>query len=79
MTEYERLTAFTRLLQDVAEMLRMKGRTLAADIIHDEAVHFALERDIARYAEDLADELSTAPPRDLGQLDGDDCRTDGLD
>ncbi|MCT7369331.1 hypothetical protein [Mycolicibacterium llatzerense] len=63
MTEYERLTAFTRLLHDTSEMLRLKGRELAADVLHDEAVHFARERDIARAIDHLAD--------DLGELSGD--------
>lgn len=72
MTEYERLTAFTRLLSDVAELLRAKGRTLAADVVHDEAVHFARERDIARTVAELdLDASSPIATRDLGQLPDD--------
>lgn len=70
MTEYERLTAFTRLLHDVSETLRLKGRTLAADVLHDEAVHFATERDIARAVAD-AELEDGGPGRDLGQLPDD--------
>ncbi|MDN4520713.1 hypothetical protein QYF68_23270 [Mycolicibacterium austroafricanum] len=72
MTEYERLHDFTRLLWDVAEMLRLKGRTEAADVIHAEAVHFATERDIARAVEDAEDDLAAGgPAEDLGMLDDD--------
>ncbi|TMS46719.1 hypothetical protein [Mycobacterium sp. DBP42] len=71
-TEYERLHAFTRLLYDTAELLRVKGRTLAADVVHDEAVHFARERDIARTAEDLGADLDNPITTvDLGQLPDD--------
>ncbi|BBZ57225.1 MULTISPECIES: hypothetical protein [Mycolicibacterium] len=70
MTEYERLTAFARLLSDVSAALRMKGRTEAADILHAEAVHFATERDIARAVADA--ELDTPMQTvDLGRLSDD--------
>lgn len=70
MTEYERLHAFTRQLWNVAEALRLKGRTEAADIVHAEAVHFAAERDIARAVADAADELDNPMKSvDLGRLD----------
>lgn len=66
--DYERLHAFTRLLWEVAEMLRLKGRTDAADVVHAEAVHFAGERDIARAIldADLDDPITII---DLGKLD----------
>ncbi|MCV7191486.1 hypothetical protein [Mycolicibacterium brumae] len=68
-TEYERLTAFTRQLQNVSEALRVKGRTLSADVLHDEAVHFAGERDIARRMAEAEAELADGGPgRDLGEL-----------
>ncbi|OKH80202.1 hypothetical protein EB75_20835 [Mycobacterium sp. ST-F2] len=68
--EYRRLVAFTRLLWDVAEALRLHGRTEAADIIHAEAVHFATERDIARAVADA--ELDTPmQTADLGRLSDD--------
>ncbi|OKH85323.1 hypothetical protein EB75_26895 [Mycobacterium sp. ST-F2] len=70
MTEYERLTAFARLLSDVSAALRLHGRTEAADIIHAEAVHFATERDIARAVADA--ELDTPMQTvDLGRLSDD--------
>lgn len=70
MSEYERLHAFTRLLWDVSEALRMKGRTEAADVVHAEAVHFATERDIARAMTDV--DLDTpGATEDLGRLDDD--------
>lgn len=68
MTEYERLTAFTRLLHDVSEALRLKGRDLAADVLHAEAVHFATERDIAKAMAD-ADLDTPGATEDLGRLD----------
>ncbi|BBX00474.1 hypothetical protein BST36_16870 [Mycolicibacterium moriokaense] len=69
-SESERLHAFTRMLWDVAEMLRLKGRTEAADVVHAEAVHFAAERDIARAMADAAEELDNPiVSEDLGQLD----------
>ncbi|MGV0735272.1 hypothetical protein ABQF35_00225 [Mycobacterium syngnathidarum] len=72
MTEHERLTVFTRLLYDTAELLRVKGRTLAADVVHDEAVHFARERDIARQVEELdIDASNPITTMDLGQLPDD--------
>lgn len=68
--DYERLHAFTRLLWDVAEMLRLKGRTEAAEVVHAEAVHFAAERDIARAVADAAEELDNPVKSvDLGRLD----------
>lgn len=68
--EYRRLVAFTRLLWDVAEALRLKGRAEAADIVHAEAVHFATERDIARAMTDV--ELDTPVQTvDLGRLSDD--------
>ncbi len=70
-SEYVRLVAFTRLLSNVAEALRLKGRTDAADTVHAEAVHFAGERDIARAASDLNDDLAAGASEDLGPLDDD--------
>lgn len=73
LTEYERLQAFTRLLWDVAEMLRVRGRTDAADVVHGEAVHFAGERDIAREMADAEHDLQNPILSvDLGRLDDDD-------
>lgn len=66
--EHQRLHDFTRLLSDVAEMLRMKGRTEAADVVHAEAVHFATERDIARAVAE-ADLDTPGAIQDLGRLD----------
>lgn len=66
--EYDRLVAFTRLLSNVAEALRLKGRTEAADIVHAEAVHFATERDIAKAMAD-ADLDTPGATEDLGRLD----------
>ncbi|MED5815726.1 hypothetical protein VST63_25485 [Mycolicibacterium sp. 050232] len=72
MTEHERLTAFTRLLYDTAELLRAKGRTLAADVVHAEAIHFAGERDIARQVAELdLDASNPITTRDLGPLSDD--------
>lgn len=72
MTEHERLHAFTRLLYDTAELLRAKGRTLAADVVHAEAVHFAAERDIAREVAELdIDASNPITTHDLGQLPDD--------
>lgn len=69
-SEYVRLVAFTRLLSNVAEALRLKGRTDAADTVHAEAVHFATERDIARAVADA--ELDTPMQTvDLGRLSDD--------
>lgn len=66
--EYERMHDFTRLLWDVAEALRLKGRTEAADVVHAEAVHFSIERDIAKAVADV--ELDTpGATEDLGRLD----------
>lgn len=70
--EYERLVAFTRLLWDTAEMLRVKGRAEAADIVHAEVVHFAAERDIARTVAELdADASNPITTMDLGELSDD--------
>lgn len=66
--EYDRLVDFTRLLSNVAETLRLKGRTEAADVVHAEAVHFATERDIARAMAD-ADLDTPGATEDLGRLD----------
>lgn len=69
MTEYERLAALTRLLYDTAELLRVKGRTEAADVVHAEAIHFAAQRDIARAMADAQEELQTLiTTRDLGEM-----------
>lgn len=72
MTEFERLTAFTRLLWDTAELLRVKGRTEAADVLHREWEHFAVERDIARTVAELDHDASNPiTTLDLGQLPDD--------
>lgn len=70
-SEYGRLVAFTRLLANVAEALRLKGRTDAADTVHAEAVHFAGERDIARAVSDLDEDISAGTSEDLGPLTDD--------
>lgn len=70
MSEYERLHDFTRLLANVAEALRLKGRADAAYMMHAEAVHFANERDIARAVAEAAEELDNPIESvDLGRLD----------
>ena len=68
--DYERLHDFTRLLWDVAAMLRLKGRTEAADIVHTEAINFAAQRDIARAVADVELDLDNpVKSKDLGYLD----------
>lgn len=70
-SEYVRLVAFTRLLANVAEALRLKGRTSAAATVHAEAVYFARERDIARTVADLDEDLAAGASEDLGPLTDD--------
>jgi hypothetical protein len=80
MTEYERLHAFTALLEKVHQLLVLKGRTEAADVVFDEVQHFYRERDIARAAADLALDLDNPiTTMDLGRLDDDDCPDNPLD
>lgn len=73
MTEYQRLTELARLLHGIAQMLRMKGRARAADVMHDEAVHFSVERDIARAV--AASEADGRPWHVYGMTDA--CRDCG--
>lgn len=72
MSEHQRLTAFTRLLHDTAELLRVKGRTEAADVVHGEAIHFATQRDIARTVTELdIDASNPITTVDIGLLSDD--------